>query len=108
MAVQLLRLPNEPADWANGVAVATGGTADAKACMLPDWPASKRFALVAVIRGDGPPGGAHTRAVLVTTAEDMDRLLTNHTCHILWFTVARHHVTDDMIERTLGEKESIV
>jgi hypothetical protein len=102
MAVHLLRnQAAEPADWASRLAIG-------EARIIPEWPASGRFALVAVVRNPGPDGEAHTRAMLVTTAEEMDRLLTNHTCRILWFTVAKYQITDDMIERTLNPEEKIV
>jgi hypothetical protein len=100
MAVHLLRTQGEPAEWASSVALG-------EARIIPDWPASTRFALVVVVRNPGPPGKAHTRALWVTTMEEMDRLLTSHRYRLLWFTVAKHQVTDDMIERTLSEQEHL-
>jgi len=100
MAVHLLRLSVEPAEWASAAAIGPVRIA-------PRWPASDRFALVAVIRGPGPRDRAHTRAFWVTTPDEMDRLLTNHTSRILWFTMARHRITDEMIERTLPDQEPI-
>jgi hypothetical protein len=73
--------------------------------ILPEWPAGTRFGLVAVVRNRGLADRAHTRAFWVTTPEEMDALLTRHSCRILWFTVARHQVTDDLIEQTLTDKE---
>jgi hypothetical protein len=99
MAVHLLRLPAEPDNWE--VTVATG-----QAHIVPDWPESTRFALLAAVRPLGPPGQTRTRTFWVTTKEEMDRLLTNHRHNILWFTVAKHHITEDMIERTLTDKEA--
>jgi hypothetical protein len=102
MAVHLLRTPTdlEPARWLSTVA-------SGKPHIAPEWPESTRFTLIGVIRGAGPRGEAHTRAVWVTTKEEMDRLLTRHPCHILWFTVPRRDINDTMIERTLGEKEPL-
>ena len=99
MAVHLLRLPTtEPAKWLEKELFGTYHIA-------PQWPASDRFVLIAVVRGPGPRDHGHTRAFWVGTAEEMDALLTNHTCKILWFTVARHKIKDDMIEQTLPDKE---
>lgn len=98
MAVYVLRLLNEPAAWASSVAIG-------EAHIIPEWPKSTRFALIAVVRNPGPPGKAHTRAFWVTTPEEMDSLLSHHACRILWFTVARHQITDDMIENTITQKE---
>ena len=100
MAVHLLQLPVEPAEWAASVAIG-------EAHIVPEWPQSTRFALVAVLRGPGPHGRGHTRALWVTSSEEMDRLLTNHSYRILWFLVAKTHIKDTMIERTLSEKESL-
>jgi hypothetical protein len=101
MAVYLLRLATEPADWAIKLAY------DLKSHIAPTWPESARYALVAVVRNPGPRDKAHTRALWVTTPEEMDRLLSNHTYKIQWFTVAKHKITDDMIERTLTEQEHL-
>jgi hypothetical protein len=103
MAVHLLRLPTEPADWA--YSIAQGAFPDTKARIIPEWPEGTRFALIAVVRNPGPPGEAHTRALWVTTPEETDSLLSNHAYRILWFTVARYHITDDMIEKTLTGQE---
>jgi hypothetical protein len=100
MAVQLLRLPSEPGEWAVNAAV------DRKAHLIPDWPASARYALIAVARGPGPPGLGHTRAMWVTTEEEMDKLLTRHVYKLLWFTVARYQITEDLIEKTLPDQEA--
>jgi hypothetical protein len=101
MAVHLLRLPNEPAEWAVKLAY------DLKSHIAPEWPESARYALIAVVRNPGPRDKAHTRALWVTTKEEMDRLLTRHAFTLQWFTVARHKITDDMIERTLTEQEHL-
>jgi hypothetical protein len=100
MAVHLLQLATEPAEWASKVAIG-------EAHIVPEWPESTRFILIAVARRPGPPGQAHTRALWVTTEEEMDRLLTRHACRILWFTAARYQVTDAMIERTLTGQENL-
>ena len=100
MAVHLLQLAIEPADWASQAA--TG-----KPHIAPEWPGSARYALIAVVRNPGPEGQAHTRAFWVTTPEEMDHILTNHNCHILWFTVARHRIHDGMVERTLTPKDDL-
>jgi hypothetical protein len=100
MAVHLLQLPTEPAEWASRHAIG-------KVHIAPQWPESTRFALIAVVRNPGARDRAQTRALWVTTAEEMDRLLTNHKCRILWFTVARHQIASDMIERTLSGEERV-
>jgi hypothetical protein len=100
MAVHLLQLSVEPADWARSVMIG-------KVHRAPEWPESERFALIAVIRNPGPRNEAHTRALWVTTPGEMDHLLTNHEYKILWFTVARHRLKDEMIERTLTAKEHL-
>jgi hypothetical protein len=101
MAVHLLRPQTvEPAEWASRVALG-------EAHIIPTWPESDRFALVGVIRNPGPEGQAHTRAVWVTTREEMDRLITGHSSRILWFTVAKYEIPKDMIERTLNPKERL-
>lgn len=98
--MHLLRIANEPAEWA--VKLAT----DLKSHIAPEWPESARYALIAVVRNPGPRDKAHTRALWVTTKEEMDRLLSNHEYKIQWFTVAKHKITDDMVEKTLTEKEN--
>ncbi len=102
MAVHLLCTPTEPepAAWVSKVA-------SGKSHIAPEWPESTRFTLIAVIRNPGPRGKAHTRAFWVTTWEEMDRLLSNHPCNILWFTVPRCDVSDTMIMKTLGETETL-
>jgi hypothetical protein len=105
MAVHLLRLPDryagaEPAAWASDVAIGH------KARVIPVWPVSTRCAMIAVVCNPGPPGRRHTRALWVTTPEEMDQLLTHHKYRILWFVVSKQEVTDDMIERTLTGQES--
>ena len=100
MGVHLLRLATEPAEWASSVAIG-------QVHIAPAWPESARFAMIAVVRYPGPRDEAHTRAFWVSTPEEMDHLLTKHECHILWFTVAKHRITEDMIEQTLSSKEQL-
>jgi hypothetical protein len=96
--VHLLQPGTEPAAWASSVAIG-------EAHIIPKWPESGRFSLIAVVRGPGPAGKAQTRCLCVTTKEEMDRILSKHTCRILWFTVASYQIENDMIDRTLTEEE---
>ena len=106
MPVHPLLLPAdvEPGEWAVELAIDKTGHS------IPTFPKSDRFILVAVARLDNAPQGqGETRAVLVTTEKEMDLFLSTHIlCKhpkpVLWFTMAKHHVTEDMIECTLGFK----
>ena len=102
MAVHLLRLPTEPAAWASCVAIG-------EAHLIPEWPKSDRFALVMVIRSEGPPNEADTRAVWITEAHEMGIILNLINRHqMLWFTVARYQITPDMIEQTSTAEEPLI
>jgi hypothetical protein len=108
MPVHPLRLPDdvEPGDWAGERAI------DRQGHLIPVFPKSERFVLIAVANHGGPPGQGDTKALWVTTPQEMDAFLSIHVLgrvkkQVLWFTMAKHHVTDDMIECTLTYREPI-
>ena len=73
--------------------------------IIPEFPKSNRFTLIALVRGPGPKGKAHTHCFCVANPDEMDHIMNNHRGRILWFTVACHLITNEMIGKLLTEQE---
>lgn len=85
MAKYRLLIPGglEPAAW---IAKQTASPP----MIIPEWPVSSRKALVVVIRdGIDRPNTAETEAFVVTTAREMDDIVSDIPNPQLWFSVSR-------------------